>query len=104
MSDIPIWKNRKTQDEVREAMPHSSYQERLSEITRKLCHDFEDPRIDSVSAQAQADAAITSLMLDVVGKNGAVFDEADLHKASLVQAQNELRDQIRNTLTGDKKE
>ena len=44
----------------------TNYNERLYEIIRKLCHDFENRKVDSLQAQVDAKATITSLYKELV--------------------------------------
>ena len=46
----------------------TNYNERLYEIIRKLCHDFENRKVDSLQAQVDAKAAITSLIKELVAE------------------------------------
>jgi len=44
----------------------TNYNEKLDEIIRKLCHDFENRKVDSLQAQVDTKAAITSLIKELV--------------------------------------
>ena len=46
----------------------TNYNERLYKIIWKLCHDFENRKVDSLQAQVDAKAAITSLIKELVAE------------------------------------
>ena len=46
----------------------TNYNERLYKIIRKLCHDFENRKVDSLQAQVDTKAAITSLIKELVAE------------------------------------
>ena len=46
----------------------TNYNERLDEIIRKLSHDFENREVDSLQAQVDAKAVITSLIKELVAE------------------------------------
>ena len=49
--------------------------ERLYKIIRKLCHDFENPKVDSLQAQVDAKQAINSLFKELVAEAKPLLKE-----------------------------
>ena len=52
----------------------TNYSERLDEIIRKLCHDFENRKVDSLQAQVDAKADITSLIKELVAEAKPLYN------------------------------